>query len=315
MLKILTSILLLMNPLAGLLAVNQPKQAQAPAPEAPLFLEAQEKLPLSEDVFLAAQYLPIYPIRNWNVDEPNIPAQTAMVFETGRQLILFQKNWINDSRPIASMTKLMTALVIMENAKLDDVYTVSKNAVGTYGEMGDLKVGEKLTVKDLLAALLIGSSNDAAVALAENLKEKSGYDLVELMNQKAKAMCLKNTSYADPSGLDPANISSAWDLTKVMQEALKYPILSQVMTTPSADIQSVDGKFTSHIVSTDKLLGIIPEIVGGKTGYTEEAGNCMILAIKSPNNEGFLISVVMGASDRMAETETLINWTKKAFFW
>lgn len=314
MLKIITSILILLNPLAGLLSSNQPIQ-NASQPEAPLFVEENHKLPLTEDIFLAAQFLPIYPIRNWNVDEPDIPAQTAMIFETSRHLILFQKNGINDARPIASLTKMMTALVVLDNAGLGDVFKVSKEAIQTNGEQGDLRVGEEISVENLLYALLVESSNDAAVALAQNIQTKTGKDFVGLMNQKAKELKIKSTSFADPSGLDPQNRSSAWDLAQLLEICLKNPSLARIMQTSQIQTASADGRFVHYLKSTNHLLGKLPDVAGGKTGYTEEAGNCMVLAVSSPNNEGLLISVVMGAQDRMGETETLINWTKKAFFW
>ena len=135
------------------------------------------------------------------------------------------------------------------------------------------------------------------------------------MNQKAKNMGLANTNFADPSGLDPGNRSSAWDLNRLMQEVLKYQVLQNIMQTSTIDFQSVDGKFNHHIASTDKLLGKLPEIIGGKTGYTEEAGNCMILAWRAPNNQGTIVSIIMDSQDRLAESAAILEWTKEAFLW
>jgi D-alanyl-D-alanine endopeptidase (penicillin-binding protein 7) len=135
------------------------------------------------------------------------------------------------------------------------------------------------------------------------------------MNKKADDLGLKETYFLDPTGLNPENRSSARDLVSLMQKALEYPLLSEIMKTKEIDIASADDKFHHHLANTDMLLGEIPEIIGGKTGYTEEAGNCMVLAVTSPNGEGTVISVVMNAKDRIAETKRLITWTKTAFFW
>jgi D-alanyl-D-alanine carboxypeptidase (penicillin-binding protein 5/6) len=315
MIKLLTSIFIFLNPLVGLIPNGQTTAQEALIPENQLPVEEEYKLPISRNAFLASQFLPIYPIRKWTVDDPKVSATAALVFETSRRLTLFQKDGLSESRPIASLTKLMTALIVMENTQPDDIFTISKTAVDTPGEMANLHVGEEMTVKNLLYALLVESSNDASVALAENIIAKTGNDFIQLMNQRAKKLNLTNTFYTDPSGLDPNNRSSAWDLVKIMEEVLRHPLLTEIMQTSIIDIPSADGKFYHHLTSTNELLGKIPEILGAKTGYTEEAGNCMVLAIKSPNNEGLVISVVMNAQDRMAETESLINWTKTAFFW
>ena len=291
------------------------------------------RLPLAENIFLASQLIPAYPIRNWNAAEPEISAKIAFVFETTRQRILWQKNGLREARPIASLTKLMTALVVMENAKLDEVFVVSKEAVQTPGELGGLIVGEQLTVENLLHALLIESSNDAAVALAEGVGNKIVLDLslsrvksrdsnninlnnfINLMNQKAKTLGLFNTTFTDPSGLEASDQSSAWDLNIIMQEVLKYPTLQKITQTATFDFKSVDAKFSHRLTSTDKLLGLYPEIIAGKTGYTEEAGNCMILAFRAPNNQGIVISIIMDSQDRMVESEAILQWTKEAYLW
>jgi len=317
MLQILTSLLILLNPSVAFFTPNRaPIQATPPQEAVSFSFDADNyKLPISESMFLASQLIPAYPIRNWNVPDPQITAKVGLVFEISRQRILWQKDGLHESRPIASLTKLMTSLVIMENAKLDDLFKVSKNAVATPGELGGLVVGEELTVKNLLYALLVESSNDAAAALSENIGAKTSKDFVELMNQKAKALGLADTNFSDPSGLDPQNRSSAWDLNRLMQEVLKYPVLQEIMRTKEIDFASADGKFNRHLTSTDKLLGILPEIIAGKTGYTEEAGNCMILAFRAPNQEGTVVSVIMDSQDRMAESEALVKWTKGAFLW
>ncbi|MBU2036991.1 serine hydrolase [Patescibacteria group bacterium] len=336
MLQILASLLIFLNPAVAFFTPSHaPIQdaSQVKEKEAAFINFDDYRLPLAENIFLASQLIPAYPIRNWNAAEPEISAKIAFVFETTRQRILWQKNGLREARPIASLTKLMTALVVMENAKLDEVFVVSKEAVQTPGELGGLIVGEQLTVENLLHALLIESSNDAAVALAEGVGNKIVLDLslsrvksrdsnninlnnfINLMNQKAKTLGLFNTTFTDPSGLEASDQSSAWDLNIIMQEVLKYPTLQKITQTATFDFKSVDAKFSHRLTSTDKLLGLYPEIIAGKTGYTEEAGNCMILAFRAPNNQGIVISIIMDSQDRMVESEAILQWTKEAYLW
>lgn len=341
MLKLLASIIIALNPVVSFFITNPNLTQDASLNEAPLLFTPhpntiQEiipkptptpeinnnqfyKLPLQANAFLITQYLPVFPLRNWNVPDPAIEAKTALVYDTANREILFQKNDLYERRPIASLTKLMTALIILENADLNSVFKISKKAVQTEGEMGDLVVDEELTVKSLLYMLLVSSSNDAAMALAENIPfpptDETEQKFVELMNKKTTSLELKNTSFADPSGLSPENYSCVWDIGRILQETVKYPALQEIIQTKEIDLRSADGRFNHHLVNTNKLLGIIPEIIGGKTGYTEEAGNCMAVAFKSPAGEGTIITVIMDSPDRAAETKTLFEWTKQAFLW
>ena len=341
MLKLLASIIIALNVVVNFFLAGSILTKDASKNEAPLLFapspEIQQmatpepiptkennasqayQLPLQADTFLITRYLPIFPLRNWNIPEPEIQAKTALVYDTAHQEILYQKNDLYEQRPIASLTKLMTALVVLENTDLNSVFKISPNAVQTEGEMGNLRVGEELIVKSLLYALLVNSSNDAAVALAENIpfppSEETEQKFIELMNKKAASLNLKNTYFVDPSGLSAENYSCAWDISVMLQEVLKYPVLEEIMQTQEIDLYSIDGKFNHHLVNTDKLLGTVPEIIGGKTGYTEEAGNCMTAAFWSPNGQGMTITVLMDSPDRIAETKTLFEWTKKAFLW
>ncbi len=316
MIKILTAILLILNPVVGFLNYSAEKKENPLAEDIINNVinleESLPQLPLSADIFLASGKLPFFwPDRNFNIPEPAIEAKTALIYDTYYQSFLFQKNDISEPRPIASLTKLMTSLVVLDKVSPEKIFQVSRQAVETYGEMGKLNVGESISVKNLLAALLIESSNDAAIALAENIDP----NFVSLMNEKAQKLGLKNSHFADPSGLDPKNVSSAQDMIKIMEEVLKYPLLQEIMQSPVWEFYSTDGAFFHRLINTNKLLGQIPEIVAGKTGYTEEAGNCMIIAAKSPNRQGFIISIIMASPDRLGESKTLIEWTKKAFLW
>jgi len=272
------------------------------------------------------------PIRNWNVSQPEIEAKAALIFEPEKNKILYQKN-IEQVLPIASLTKLMTGLVILEEINLDQIVTVSKEAVGAYGDMGGLIINEKISVKNLLYALLMESSNDAAMALAEAFRDypldtvidSKEQSLVYLMNKKAEELGLENTHFVEPTGYSPDNLSTALDLAKLVKYSLDQPVIWQIFKTISIDLPSADGTINHHFTNTNQLLNRWPTIIGGKTGYTNEAQGCMILVIEQdlnkirdyigqPSSE-YLIIIVLGAQERFSETEKLINWVKEAYIW
>lgn len=229
--------------------------------------------------------------------------------------IYYEKN-INQKLPIASITKLITALVVLDNLKQNDIAIISKNSVDTYGEMGDLVVNEKISVKNLLYIMLIDSSNDAAVALAETINQNNK-NTVELMNAKAKILGLINSSFSDPAGLNPDNLSTASDLFKLTNIALKNSLIREIIGTEEIDVFSADNKIKHHLKNTNKLLSKIDEVIGGKTGYTEEAGECLILTIEHQPSKTYFITIILGAEigTRFQESEKLINWTKKIYRW
>ena len=267
-------------------------------------------LPLAQDVYLTPENEIIVPIRNWNVAEPDLSAKSFYVIEITSGKVLAQKE-PDKIQPIASLSKLITALVVLERANLKDEITITKNVVDTYGEMGNLKEGESMTIESLLDALLIESSNDAAVALAE----KFDGQFVSYMNEKAQILGAKNTHFSDPSGLSVDNVSTAKDMAKIMQEFIKYPLLAQITRIPEADILSVDGKHNHHLTNTDKLLAKYPEIIAGKTGYIDESGNCFAVASAAPHGKGTLINVILNSQDRIGEMDKLLQWEKNAFLW
>ncbi len=162
--------------------------------------------------FVTNEISPIFPLRRWDIPDIETDTTAAIAFDIDANKILFQKN-IFKAQPIASLTKLMTAVVFLENGDLNQEIEVSRNAINTYGTMGNLAVGEKITARGLFYALLMQSSNDAAVALTEGLKEGRGSDMIELMNKKAIELGMDKTSFKDSSGLSEENISTAWDLT------------------------------------------------------------------------------------------------------
>ncbi len=243
-----------------------------------------------------------------------ISAKSAGLFvlqNNGRKIkMIFGKNAFKKSN-IASLTKLMTAAVALNFYDKDDRIKVSKEAVNQMENTGKLIIGEELRVKDLLKIMLIESSNDAAYALTEPIGEKQ---FVSLMNIKAKEIGMADSYFFDPMGLDredkqdnsKENYSSAYDLAKLASYIIKeHKEIFKITSNKKYKLVLENGK-THHILkNTNKLLGKIGGIIGGKTGYTDRAGQCLLLLMKRGNN--YYLSIVLGSEDRFKDSLTIIN--------
>lgn len=245
---------------------------------------------------------------------------SVLITPEGNKKILFEKN-ISQKRPIASLTKLMTALVTQEIYHPDQIFNVSKEAVSQEEERGKLKIGENLSLKELLHIMLIESSNDAAWAIAEGKiigqEDFVGRErFVELMNLKTKEFGLKNTSFINPTGLDGfENYSTSKDLVKFSYYLIKnYPQILEITQKQSYEVLNPDASLHHFIPeNTNKLLGEIPGIIGGKTGFTEEAGGCILLILKNENG-GYFVNIILGTASpeaRFEEMKKLVDFCKE----
>lgn len=290
-------------------------------------LGANEKKEESKPIEASIQRLPvsidanIIPIRNWSIKEPDVLAQSAIVMNfkpnSEQGSVLYQKN-INQILPIASLTKIMTAIIVLENFNLEEIIKVSKNSVLTLGDTGGLVMDEELKVKDLLYIMLIESSNDAAMTLTSDNPRLSYDDFISLMNNKTKEIGLENTNLIDPAGLSMNNQSTVLNLAKLTNYSLRFSILWEILKTPQITVYSIDNKFAHNLINTDTLLGKFSFLKGGKTGYTIEANGCMLTVSEIPTslgNNNYLITVVLGSSQRETDTENLIFWAKQAHIW
>lgn len=262
------------------------------------------------------------PVRVQEIPDLKILAKSAIsvfVDSQEKDLILFEKNK-SEKLPIASLTKLITALVASNMYELSDTIKISEQAVRQEGEEIELKIGEVLSVKELLYMALIESSNDAAYALAtpniqtERLGEKSFVDLMNLEAYYNVGLNPETTYFINPTGLDPkdlsqiTNHSTTEDLVKLAKYLIKYkPGILEILS------QRENGDFSHILENTNELLGEIEGIIGGKTGYTDRAGGCLILILEGPRKNTFLINVVLGSENRFKEMKQLINWTEQAF--
>lgn len=246
------------------------------------------------------------PKRNWSVPVLELQAEAALAMKMDGSRIYYNKN-IETQRPIASLTKLMTAIVVLENYNLDDTIKISKNDIEGEGSRGDLRPDELITARSLLNMMLIDSSNDAALALA-----RQEPDFVSMMNRKVKELNLENTHFANPDGLDETNnYSSALDIARIFGYLIKnYPDAFEILKTKNMIVYSSDGKIEHRLINTNELLGVLPEVKAGKTGYTDEAGGSLAIL-----TTGDIITVVLGSPDRFGESEKLIQWLKEAYIW
>lgn len=250
------------------------------------------------------------PYRNWDMLELDLGAVSGIAVETDllrADKILFKKN--NYTKfPIASLTKLMTAIISSENYNAAQIIVVSQDAVSQEGARGPLELGKPMAVNDLLYIMLIESSNKAAYALSEGMGAQT---FVNLMNQKAKSLGMENTFFADPTGLSSENVSTADDLVKLAKYILgNHPEITKISRNKDYDLPGY-GKLTN----TDELLSEIPEIIGSKTGFTTDAKGCLLLLLNNSKKDNYLIYVVLGADDRFAEMKKIIDWVSTAYSW
>ena len=264
------------------------------------------------------------PTRKSDIGEIEIGAKSAIsvwVDNSGQKKVLFEKD-SNQKLPIASLTKLMAAFIVLEYYDSSQIVKIPKEAVGRDEDLEKFRAGESFKTEDLLYSLLIESSNGAVIALAD-LVGKDAF--VELMNLETKSILgaeKSNTFFANYTGLDPknpeeqSNYSTVEDLADLAIYLLKEkPIIWAILSYPDFDLYSSEGFFHHKILSTNELLGKIPEIIGGKTGETKQAEGCLVVLLESPNQRGFLINVILGSPDRFGEMEKLVDWLNSAYKW
>ncbi len=280
------------------------------------------------------------PFRDRRVEDLKLEAKSAisiLVKNNGGEKILFEgeenrfssspfavarefEKDINRQLPIASLTKLMTALVVLENYDLSKEIKISEEAVAQEESLGSLEAGKTFSVKYLLYPLLMESSNDAAFALADDYEEMTEEKFVTLMNLTAQKLNLNDTFFINPTGLDPqepeakTNYSTVRDLSKLAEELLKQPLIWEILSAPKYNLYGPALANTNELLF-DESLSWQARIIGGKTGHTDKALGCMLLVLKAPANEGYLINVILGTNNRFGEMKKLVEWIDSAYKW
>lgn len=247
-----------------------------------------------------------------------LDADSGVVIDFASKDILFSKN-PDQIRPIASITKLMTALIFLDTKpQLSKIYTV-KDSDRREGGKIYVFTGEKISAKNLFYISLVASGNTETRALV-SLSGLTEEVFVKLMNQKAKDLGLYSTHFEDATGLNEKNVSTAREISQLARVALSNELISDAVTSPSYKFSTVGGR-SDIVYSTDDLLGKNNigdiKVLGGKTGYLGAAGYCFVGKFK--NREGReVISVILGASNvesRFTKTEDMVKWVYNNYQW
>lgn len=244
-----------------------------------------------------------------SIEKPVIPAKTALIYDLETNRTLFSKN-SEERLPMASLTKVMTAIVALENKQKDDRYLVRRQSLVGEDSMG-LTIGEVLTLEDLLYGLMLVSGNDAAEVLADNYvsgREK----FIEAMNNKAKALGLKNTNFTNPTGLegDGNQYTTAEDLLVITKYALtNFPLFVKISSTFEYLIPYTSDHKAFYLYNETNLLTTYPGVKGVKTGYTPEAGLCLITYLEHENHK--IIGIILGSNNRRQEMKELLDYSLK----
>lgn len=246
-----------------------------------------------------------------SAEPPTVEAAAAVLMdaETGTVLLGHQ---MHDSRPVASTTKVMTALLALENCDLDDSVVVGPAALEVTGSALYLQPGDAMRADDLLTAVLLKSANDAAVVLAEHISG-SVPSFADRMNERARELGATDTHFVNPHGLHhPDHYSSAYDLALITREALKHPRFAELVATRRARILlPSDPSGARTLRNHNKLLQRAAFVDGVKTGYVKESGHCLVASATEDGRQ--LIAVVLDSPDTYAESLRLLEYGLASF--
>ncbi len=241
---------------------------------------------------------------------PSVVASNYIIVDVNTNKILVSKNKDDKIFP-ASTTKLATVLTSLNLYPLDEIVTINQ----TYdeGKVMSLQLGEKITVKSLVTALLVYSANDSAFSLANHYQQgMPGF--INQMNSLMSKYQLNNTHFVNVDGIHNDNhFSTVYDLSQLGRLSIKNQVVRDVVKNKSLTVTDVSGNIKHEITSTNELLGAVPEIIGLKTGWTPEAKGCFIGLININGHE--VISVVAQSDDRFQDTKNLIDWLKTNVSW
>ena len=238
---------------------------------------------------------------------PTLSAQAAVLMDAKTGQVLYDRN-MNKKLAPASTTKIMTAIIAIESGRLDETTRVSIHAASTPGSSLNLYPGQNITLRELLTGLLLRSGNDAAVAIAEHLAG-SVDAFVAIMNQKAGSIGALHTHFRNPHGLSaPNHVSTAFDLAWITRYALNNPTFAEIVGTKETNIEWLDRKGKSHdrnLRNTNKLLWMLEDADGVKTGTTNAAGPCLVSSATRSNQK--LIAVVLHDHSRWFDSMMLLK--------
>lgn len=251
-----------------------------------------------------------YPKKTTKISPPILSARSAIVMDIPSAVTLFAKNPQAKLSP-ASTTKIMTALVALGEYQLNQILTVK--TVIKEGRLMHLVPEEQLTTESLLFGTLVHSANDAAYTLAENYPG-GPKKFIEIMNLWAKKLNLNTTHFSNAVGFEQENhYISSIDLSRLAVFALNNPEFLRIVNTPKITVTDVSGKNVHDLENVNQLLGRIWGVYGVKTGWTDNAGECLVTAVERGGRK--ILVVILGSQDRFGETEKLIEWAFKNHQW
>lgn len=244
-------------------------------------------------------------------DLEKLTAKTVLVYDLSTDKVIFAKE-AKVRRPMASLTKIMTAIIALENKKMDDTYNVENADLVGEDSMG-LTAGEKLSMEELLYGLLLPSGNDAAETLAGNYTEGGREGFIHAMNEKVKALGLSDTHFSNPSGLqgDGEQYTTAYDLLVMTRYALdNFPVFQKTAETKYYRIGETSGHKEFNLLNETNLLETYPGVKGVKTGYTPEAGYCLVTYLDYGGHR--IIGIILNSENRRMEMKQLLDQSLKS---
>ncbi|MCK9379095.1 MAG: serine hydrolase [Candidatus Moranbacteria bacterium] len=270
------------------------------------------------------------PERKEKVDDLVLPdAHASLILDVDSGTILHYSNG-KERRQIASLTKLMTAILVMERVKdLDEAVTIGDEVYIEGTKVGcprsgycigqRLQVGEQISARSLLTAMLMNSANDAATALGKHIGGSiEGFS--ELMNARANELGLRDSHFCTPSGLEIDGhenecYSTAYDIARIAAYSMKFDLIWDIMRMPPHTIYSIDGKLAHDILNTDQVLDQVPNCLGGKTGFTPLAGSSLLMGATDSTGKHKIVAVLLDDPYRWQDIKTMIDWTFDSCEW
>lgn len=238
-------------------------------------------------------------------ESPGVYANAAVLLDASSGRVLYEKN-AHEALPIASTTKILTALVVREQLDLKDGITISPEAAAVGEQAINLVPGEKLTVEQLLYALLVHSANDAAYALAQ-YTAGSPESFANLMNKKAKQLGAREGNFTNPHGLDESgHYSTAYDLAVLGRSLMEDPVLARMVQTKKYDIPLPGQPYPRTCINHNEILNEYPGATGIKTGYTGAAGRCLVAS--ATRGEESLVATVLNSEYRARDVSALFDY-------
>ncbi len=258
----------------------------------------------------------IFPIKKANESlGVDISAKSALVKDLKTDKILFSKN-INEKRSLASITKLMSAMVLIDlNPDWNKVIEFSENPGSDFNKL-KLNVYDKIKFQDLFNVTILSSSNSGIEILIKNIGI-SRDEFINKMNQKARAFGLRDTFFIDPTGLDNNNISTANEILIFAEKAFKYEKIREISSLKNYSFSPVDESRVITIKNTNELIGSYLTIDAGKTGTTDDAGSCLVSEI-SYDDKGPILAVVLGSAshfERFSDLKSIAFWVFENYVW